>query len=579
MAEPQQDAADGPSGPSAAASQIENTENTADEQTDAGSPPPLKADKAGLPADAEWKAISTGGGTETHESEATGSHDHAAVTPKHENAPDLETAQSEDVREGPHDGVEVETGPDSSREPHPERQETLGETVQDDPTQTLRIRSDSRSTVATHATHRSTPISSTVFVVTALETIAASKEARKSKELEDAVQLALANIKQSDRQQLDPEVIFRPLQLATRTFSIPLQVTALDCIGKLITYSYFAFPSNRPSTIPENEPASEEQLPLIERAIETICDCFENEATPVEIQQQIIKSLLAAVLNDKIVVHGAGLLKAVRQIYNIFIYSKSSQNQQIAQGSLTQMVGTVFDRVRMRLDLKEARMRDAEGQHDIPPETMTIDPADGSQITEAEGSAEPAATVVSDQPVTKEPTEKLTLQSFESSKDDAMVNDNAPTMVTRVKHTHQSAADSADDREDVDGSAEDEVDEIYVKDAFLVFRALCKLSHKVLTHDQQQDLKSQNMRSKLLSLHLMHYLMNNHTAVFTSPLATIKNTTNPSESMTLLHAIRPHLCLSLSRNGSSSIPKVFEVCAEIFWLMFKHMRVMFKVSS
>ncbi|KAL1961937.1 hypothetical protein VTN77DRAFT_766 [Rasamsonia byssochlamydoides] len=579
MAETQHDAADGPERTSAAASQADITENG---QTDDGSPPPFKADKDGLPAETEWKAIKTGEETETEEShagneqtaEVTGSPDDAAGTPKQENAPNSETTQSEDVPEGPRDDVTVEAGPDTARESH--QQETLGETTQDEPAQSLRIRSDSRSTIATQATHRSTPISSTVFVVTALDTILASKEARRSKELEDAAKEALANIKQSERQPLDPEVIFRPLQLATRTFSIPLQVTALDCIGKLITYSYFAFPSSRPSTTRANEPAAEQELPLIERAIETICDCFENEATPAEIQQQIVKSLLAAVLNDKIVVHGAGLLKAVRQIYNIFIYSKSSQNQQIAQGSLTQMVGTVFDRVRMRLDLKEARMRDAEAHHDASPDAVTIDPADGSQITEPEGSSEAAATAISDQPVTKEPTEKLTLQSFESSKDDTMVNDNAPTMVTRAKPSNQPATGPTDDREDADGPAEDEVDEIYVKDAFLVFRALCKLSHKVLTHDQQQDIKSQNMRSKLLSLHLIHYLINNHTAVFTSPLATIKNTTNPSESMTLLHAIRPHLCLSLSRNGSSSIPRVFEVCCEIFWLMFKHMRVMLK---
>jgi brefeldin A-inhibited guanine nucleotide-exchange protein len=425
------------------------------------------------------------------------------------------------------------------------------------------------------------PISSTVFIVTALDTIGSSKEAKRSKELDDAVKEALANIKQSERQPIDPEVIFRPLQIATRTLSVSLQVTALDCIGKLITYSYFAFPSHRHPSGPGSD-ADKEQLPLIERAIETICDCFENEATPVEVQQQIIKSLLAAVLNDKIVVHGAGLLKAVRQIYNIFIYSKSSQNQQIAQGSLTQMVGSVLDRVRIRLDLKEARMRYAENHDDPSPDMSTLDATDSNHGPEQEGSSEAASTVTSDQPVSKEPTEKLTLQSFESSKDDAMVNDNVPTMVTRAKYNQRSSRSTvgtSEDKDDSDGSADDEVDEIYVKDAFLVFRALCKLSHKVLTHDQQQDIKSQNMRSKLLSLHLIYHLINNYVAVFTSPLATIKNSSSSSESTTLLQAVRPHLCLSLSRNGASSVPRIFEVCCETFWLMLKHMRVMMKVSK
>jgi brefeldin A-inhibited guanine nucleotide-exchange protein len=468
----------------------------------------------------------------------------------------------------------------------------LPSTTQSDPSIShQRIRSESRSTTNTTTTQRSTPVSSAVFVVTALDTIGSSKEARKNKELDDAVQKALANIKLAEQQGIDPEIIFRPLQLATKTYSISLQTTALDCIGKLITYSYFAFPSTQSGARPDGESTSEDP-PLIERAIETICDCFENEATPIEIQQQIIKSLLAAVLNDKIVVHGAGLLKAVRQIYNIFIYSKSSTNQQVAQGSLTQMVGTVFERVRTRLAMKEARMnlsrmdRDGstENQSDdvLPPEAegLPVGHVESNGTVDAESPDTPSG-VASDQPAAKEPGEKLTLQSFETSKnfDDAVVNDNVPTMVTRAKkdmRVARSVSGLQDDREEAENAAEDEEDEIYVRDAFLVFRSLCKLSHKVLPPEQQQDIKSQNMRSKLLSLHLIHNLLNNHMIVFTSPLAVIKNNAGNGDPTTFMQAAKPHLCLSLSRNGSSSIPRVFEVCCEIFWLMLKNLRVMLK---
>ncbi|KAJ5150416.1 SEC7-like alpha orthogonal bundle [Penicillium coprophilum] len=471
------------------------------------------------------------------------------------------------------DGQEDEEKPEVPLKDEPEQTEQEPQTngpptIQEPPGEgnnaaESRLRSDSRSTTATFMTQRSTPVSSTVFIVTALDNIAASRDARRDKTLEEATQVALANIRQPDGQAIDPELIFRPLHLASKALSIPLQVTALDCIGKLITYSYFAFPSAET----ENKD-TREQPPLIERAIDAICDCFENEATAVEIQQQIIKSLLAAVLNDKIVVHGAGLLKAVRQIYNIFIYSKSSQNQQIAQGSLTQMVSTVFDRVRTRMDLKELRVRELEN----PSSVLDASASDVGQISEA------ASVSVADQPVSKEPiTEKLTLQSFESPKEVTTVNDNAPTTVTRAKRrsTTRSMSGIPEERDD-DSSAEDDVDEIYVKDAFLVFRALCKLSHKVLTHEQQQDVKSQNMRSKLLSLHLIHYLINNHTATFISPLAAIKNSSSSVDGMNLLLAVRPHLCLSLSRNGSSAVPHVFKVCCEIFWLMLKDMRVMMK---
>ncbi|KAJ5094973.1 hypothetical protein N7532_007264 [Penicillium argentinense] len=544
------------------------------ESTEAHSPSVVTDDKPALPEGTALEAAQ-----EEQAEEGTEAPEEQSEEQNKQPEPDapgtsVAEQESRDEAEGPTDAEEkpevppkdTENAPEQKTEPMPEIQEP--EPEDNAPPPESRMRSDSRSTTATFATLRGGAVSSTVFIVNALDGIAASREARKSKELDDAVQVALANVKQEGQQAIDPELIFRPLHMASKTLSVPLQVTALDCIGKLITYSYFAFPSAES----ENE-STPEQPPLIERAIDAICDCFENEATPNEIQQQIIKSLLAAVLNDKIVVHGAGLLKAVRQIYNIFIYSKSTQNQQIAQGSLTQMVSTVFDRVRIRLDLKELRTREVEKTAST---SLDAPASDQGQISET-ASVSVADQSVTDQPVTKEPTsEKLTLQSFESPKEVAGVNDNAPTMVTRAKRSNTRSLSGIPEEKDDDGSAEDEVDEIYVKDAFLVFRALCKLSHKVLGHDQQQDLKSQNMRSKLLSLHLIHYLINNHTNTFTSPLAAIKNSSGSSEAMTLLQAVRPHLCLSLSRNGASAVPHVFKVCCEIFWLMIKHMRVMMK---
>ncbi|KKK16411.1 hypothetical protein ARAM_004748 [Aspergillus rambellii] len=567
--------------------QADNKENGVNVSTNPQTPEDVVESKPTLPNESERQRIEiedpevdTMPPDQLESDETTLSPNQPSASPKDTsqprestNEPDHESNSKDDQTDGLREAKESGIGDNSPNEGSTEPPMI----PQDEIAQDMRMRSDSRSTTATFATHRSSTVSSTVFIVTALDTIGASKEARRSKELEDTVKSALANVKHSDRQPIDPEVIFRPLQLATRTFSIPLQVTALDCIGKLITYSYFAFPSTREVKASDSDTPSE-QPPLIERAIDAICDCFENEATPVEIQQQIIKSLLAAVLNDKIVVHGAGLLKAVRQIYNIFIYSKSSQNQQIAQGSLTQMVSTVFDRVRVRLDLKELRLREGDKAQASSSDIATLEAPDTSQ-TNDDDHASDAASVAPDQNEPKEPIEKLTLQSFESNKEVTTLNDNAPTMVTRAKISQkqaQSSSGASEEKDDSDATGDDDEDEIYIKDAFLVFRALCKLSHKILSHEQQQDLKSQNMRSKLLSLHLIHYLVNNHVTVFTSPLLTIKNSSSSLDAMTLLHAIRPHLCLSLSRNGSSSVPRVFEVCCEIFWLMLKHMRVMLK---
>ena len=110
----------------------------------------------------------------------------------------------------------------------------------------------------------------------------------------------------------------------------------------------------------------------------------------------------------------------------------------------------------------------------------------------------------------------------------------------------------------------------------LIFRSFCNLSTKVLPPDQLYDIRGQPMRSKLISLHLIHTLLNNHLAVFTSPLCTIKNSKS-NEPTTFLQAIKFYLCLSITRNGASSVDRIFNICTEIFWLMLKYMRASFKV--
>ena len=458
----------------------------------------------------------------------------------------------------------------------------------------LHERSDSQSTQATNgttATRRSSaPLSSIVFVVSALDQIAASKEARRKKILGDAAQKALDAIKRLDSSP-PPEVIFEPLRLATETSSIPLTTTALDCIGKLISYSYFSVPVEIQD--PSAPPSSHQQLPLIDRAIETICDCFQNEATPFEIQLQIVKSLLAAVLNDKLIVHGSGLLKAVRQVYNIFLLSKSNTNQQVAQGTLTQMVGTVFERVMARLSMKEARLNLAKigsekgtvngSTIEINGNGSVVEQGEGDASIEPDGSSEANSTSNLDKPVPKEPGERLTLQSLENAKsfDDRRIGDNAPTMVTPAKPAQKRAvsgqASSNGDEEHgrLDTPDDDEEDEIFVRDAFLVFRSMCRLSHKELPPDQQQDIHSSNMRSKMISLAIIRTTLNNNMTVFTSPLCTIRGTNN--EPTSFGQAINQYLRLSVSRNGASSVRRVFEITAEIFWLMLKDMRVGLKV--
>ncbi|KAK3290502.1 uncharacterized protein B0H64DRAFT_332035 [Chaetomium fimeti] len=420
-------------------------------------------------------------------------------------------------------------------------------------------------------------MSSLKFVVSSLDIIAA--HAGRNKQLAELAEKALTAIKENDQQLPDAEVVFAPLQLAAKSGTIPLATTALDCIGKLISYSYFSSPSS------SADQDGAERAPLIERAIDTICDCFQGEATLVEVQLQIVKSLLAAVLNDKIIVHGAGLLKAVRQVYNIFLLSRSTANQQVAQGTLTQMVGTVFERVKTRLHMKEARAN--LDKLKISRSSLAVDRLDDQDDEDSQADkadSEGVSEVVSDTAPSNagdETAGKLTLKDLEHRKsfDDSHMGD-GPTMVSQVKPV-KKAARSVSEQSIPESSQEetpeslDTEDEAYVRDAYLVFRSFCNLSTKVLPPDQLYDVRGQPMRSKLISLHLIHTLLNNNITVFTSPLCTIRNTKN-NEPTNFLQAIKYYLCLSITRNGASSVDRVFDVCCDIFWLMLKYMRSSFK---
>ena len=80
-----------------------------------------------------------------------------------------------------------------------------------------------------------------VFVVQALESILSAKETERRKPLADSVQRALGAITPAAPElPPDPAVVFEPLQVACSVRIAQLTAAALDCIWKLISYSYFS---------------------------------------------------------------------------------------------------------------------------------------------------------------------------------------------------------------------------------------------------------------------------------------------------------------------------------------------------
>lgn len=199
---------------------------------------------------------------------------------------------------------------------------------------------------------------SVVLISSALETIASSKEAKRSTALKESVQRALEMVKSGEGGDR-PREIFEPLRLACETRNEKLMIASLDCISKLISYSFFVESStsqqNMQSPPPSPGPNARNSfsgpappMSLVDLVVNTITSCH-AESTPDTVSLQIVKALLAIVLSPTILVHQSSLLKAVRTVYNVFLLSTDSVNQTVAQGGLTQMVNHVFSRCKLGL--------------------------------------------------------------------------------------------------------------------------------------------------------------------------------------------------------------------------------------
>ncbi|KAJ3788433.1 sec7 guanine nucleotide exchange factor [Lentinula aff. detonsa] len=412
---------------------------------------------------------------------------------------------------------------------------------------------------------------SAVLISSALDIIASSKDAKRSAPLKESTQKALDLIRNNQGGD-HPKEIFEPLRLACETRNEKLMIASLDCISKLISYSFFAeSPSSAHSDYnsPPNTPgpSPDENLPsLVDLVAHTITACH-SENTPDAVSLQIVKALLSLVLSPTVLVHHSSLLKAVRTVYNVFLLSTDPVNQMVAQGGLTQMVHHVFTRCRIG---------------DYPPSTDSATLSRSpSQISFTSPKHLPFAI-----PSPRTPTATNGRQTPES---DTQENPSAST--TSLPRQPSRPLSSTIESESVDGSHADEDEEsgprtpkafvglstkdMFVKDAFLVLRALCKLTMKPLNNESERDVKSHAMRSKSLSLHLVLTVLNSHMPLFVDPSAIIYSNSS-NEATTFVQAINQYLCLTVSRNAISPVPQVFDISVEIFWRMLSGMRTKLK---
>ncbi|PFH46320.1 hypothetical protein AMATHDRAFT_7967 [Amanita thiersii Skay4041] len=424
---------------------------------------------------------------------------------------------------------------------------------------------------------------SVVLISSALETIAASRDAKRSAPLRDSTQRSLELIR-SNQGGSHPREIFEPLRLACETRNEKLMIASLDCISKLISYGFFAeleFSSSNLSSPPPSPHPPKEDLdiqshltrsPLVDLVAHTITSCH-TETTPETVSLQIVKALLSLVLSPTILVHHSSLLKAVRTVYNVFLLSTDPVNQMVAQGGLTQMVHHVFTRCR----------KDADGKTPATSALPDIVSTDGN----VRASGRTSFSVPSPES-SQHPNLAMIAPGNEHSTANNVNNSTASLPLSVDQHPLEQSETTSDQiqpqpnlnntdfvPEHDNGGHSMSLRDMFIKDAFLVFRALCKLTMKPLNTESERDPKSHAMRSKLLALHLVLTVLNSHMPLFVDP-ATIIYSSSTNEATGFVQAVNQYLCLCLSRNAVSPVLQVFEISVEIFWRVLSGMRTKLK---
>ncbi|XP_052337632.1 brefeldin A-inhibited guanine nucleotide-exchange protein 2-like isoform X3 [Oncorhynchus keta] len=495
-----------------------------------------------------------------------------------------------------------------------------------------------------------------MFLSRALEKILSDKEVKRSQhsQLRKACQVALDEIKIELEKQKDGSVVppranyieadqyVLPFELACQSKSPRVVSTSLDCLQKLIAYGH----------ITGN--ASDSSAPgkrLIDRLLETICNCFQGPQTDEGVQLQIVKALLTAVTSPHIEIHEGTVLLTVRTCYNIYLASRNLINQTTAKASLTQMVNVIFTHMETQAAI-EAQEKDGlclPKQNPSPGQMSGGSPRSDS-TPDLNGTPSPAASTLDLNTIYGQLEECKTeedVTATEEHREDTPPPETPPAVTQSVeegdeggggselgergtwgvgqvdsKPTEQPTTDVEEEeaaepepqtqtaqagdhpphippehpdlmpptprtvRNQMNGIMGDHVSvsstdildlesmqgvqntvgfsHILQKDAFLVFRSLCKLSMKPLA-DGSPDPKSHELRSKVVSLQLLLSVLQGAGPVFRS-------------HEMFVNAIKQYLCVALSKNGVSSVPEVFELSLAIFLTLLSHFKVHLKMQ-
>ncbi|KAK8487056.1 hypothetical protein V6N13_016274 [Hibiscus sabdariffa] len=362
----------------------------------------------------------------------------------------------------------------------------------------------------------------------------------------------------------ESESILSPLINACATSFNKIVDPAIDCIQKLIAHGYLRG---------EADPTGGPEAQLLAKLIDSVCKCHVFGDDAVELL--VLKTLLTAVTSFSLRIHGDCLLQTVRTSYDIYLETKNSVNQTTAKATLIQMLVVVFRRM-------EADSSTVPVQPIVVAELMgpvEKSDVDGSTTNFVQGFITKIMQDIDGvfNPVTPS---KVSLGVHDGAFDTTTVETTNPADL--LDSTDKDMLDAkyweismyktalegrkgelADDEAGRDDDLEVQIGNKLRRDAFLVFRALCKLSMKTPPKEALMD--PLLMRGKILALELLKIFLENAGPAFRT-------------SERFLGAIKQYLCLSLLKNSASTLMIVFQLSCSIFISLVSRFRAGLKAE-
>ncbi|KAG7028659.1 Brefeldin A-inhibited guanine nucleotide-exchange protein 2 [Cucurbita argyrosperma subsp. argyrosperma] len=363
---------------------------------------------------------------------------------------------------------------------------------------------------------------------------------------------------------VESESILSPLMNASSSGVLKIADPAVDCIQKLIAHGYLRG---------EADPSGGAEGKLLAKLIESVCKCHDLGDDALELL--VLKALLSAVTSISLRIHGDCLLQIVKTCYDIYLDSKNVVNQTTAKASLIQMLVIVFRRMEADSStvpvqpivvaelMEPIEKADADGSMTQFVQgfiTKIMQDIDGVLNPAIPGKVSIGAHDGAFETTTVETTNPADLlDSTDKDMLDAKYWE-ISMYKTALEGRKGELADGEGERDD---DLEVQIGNKLRRDAFLVFRALCKLSMKTPPKEAMAD--PQLMKGKIVALELLKILLENAGAVFRT-------------SERFLGAIKQYLCLSLLKNSASTLMIIFQLSCSIFISLVSRFRAGLKAE-